>query len=86
MRQLTNPSALPVAESLYAYICALQGKKCLTGQMESGWRGTFEGEIEFLLENTGMMPAIRGLDFIHNDFDGCVRRARDWHEIGRAHV
>ena len=82
MRQLTNPSALPVAESLYAYICALQGKKCLTGQMESGWRGTFEGEIEFLLEKTGMMPAIRGLDFIHNDFDGCVRRARDWHARG----
>lgn len=82
MRQLTNPNALPVAVRLYEYICALQGKKCLTGQMESGWRGTFEGEIEFLLEKTGMMPAIRGLDFIHNDFDGCVHRARDWHARG----
>ncbi|MBE5811653.1 MAG: mannan endo-1,4-beta-mannosidase A and B [Clostridiales bacterium] len=82
MRQLTNPNALPVAVRLYEYICSLQGKKCLTGQMESGWCGTFEGEINYLLARTGTMPAIRGLDFINNDFQGCVQRARDWHARG----
>ena len=33
MRKLTNPNAIPVAVRLYDYICSLQGKKCLTGQM-----------------------------------------------------
>ena len=82
MRKLTNPNAIPVAVRLYDYICSLQGKKCLTGQMESGWCGTFEHEINYLLARTGTMPAIRGLDFINNDFQGCVQRARDWHARG----
>ena len=38
MRTLTNPNTTPVAQRLFAYICSLQGKNCLTGQMESGWR------------------------------------------------
>ena len=82
MRKLTNPNAIPAAVRLYEYICALQGKKCLTGQMESGWCGTYEHEINYLLSRTGTMPAIRGLDFINNDFQGCVQRARDWHARG----
>ena len=82
MRQLTNPNALPSAVRLYKYICSLQGKACLTGQMESGWCGTFEGEMNYLLARTGRLPAIRGLDFINNDFQGCVRRAQDWHARG----
>ena len=60
MRKLTNPNAIPAAVRLYEYICALQGKKCLTGQMESGWCGTYEHEINYLLSRTGTMPAIRG--------------------------
>ena len=82
MRQLTNPNALPVARRLYDYICSLQRKKCLTGQMESGWCGTFEHEMNFILARTGCLPAIRGLDFINNDFQGCVNRATDWHARG----
>ena len=82
MRKLTNPNAIPAAVRLYEYICALQGKKCMTGQMESGWCGTYEHEINYLLMKTGRMPAIRGLDFIDNDFGGVVRRAREWHARG----
>ena len=82
MRQLSNKKAIPAAVRLYEYLCALQGKGCLTGQMESGWCGTFEHEINYLLARTGRMPAIRGLDFINNDFQGCVRRAIDWHARG----
>ncbi len=82
MRKLVTPTPIPAAVRLYDYICSLQGRKCLTGQMESGWRGTYEGEMNYLLEKTGKLPAIRGLDFIHNDFDGVVRRALDWHQRG----
>ncbi len=82
MRTLTNPHATPEALRLFRYIQSLQGKRCLTGQMESGWRHTFEGEMGFIREKTGCLPAIRGLDFIHNDFDGVANRAIDWHNRG----
>ena len=82
MRSLTDKHAIPAAARLYEYICSLQGKKCLTGQMESSWCGTCEHEINYLLSRTGRMPAIRGLDFIDNDFLGVVRRAVDWHARG----
>ena len=82
MRKLTDPQAIPAAVRLYEYLCALQGKACLTGQMESSWCSTFENEINYILARTGRMPAIRGLDFIDNDFLGVVRRAVDWHARG----
>ena len=82
MRQLSNPHATPEAVHLYEYLCSLKGKACLTGQMESGWGATFEGEMNHLQEQTGCLPAIRGLDFIANDFDGVARRAIDWHARG----
>ena len=81
-RKLCNPQAIPAARRLYDYICSLQGKRCLTGQMESGWCGTTEHEINYLLTRTGRMPAIRALDFIDNDFQGVVRRSLDWHARG----
>ncbi len=81
-RQLTNPNATPAARRLYGYLCDLNGKGCLTGQMESTWCGTAEHEINYLLTRTGRMPAIRGLDFIDNDFAGVVRRSLDWHARG----
>ena len=81
-RALSNPQATSAARRLYAYLCDLQGKGCLTGQMESIWKGTPEYEMNYLLEKTGQLPAIRGLDFIANDFEGVVRRATDWHARG----
>ncbi len=82
MRCLTDKQAIPAAVRLYEYLCSLQGKRCLTGQMESSWCGTCEHEINYLLDRTGRMPAIRGLDFIDNDFLGVIRRAMDWHARG----
>ena len=81
-RALSNPQATPAARRLYNYLCDLQGKGCLTGQMESVWCGTPEHEMNYLLNRTGRLPAIRGLDFIDNDFAGVVRRAMDWHARG----
>ncbi len=82
MRTLTTPNPIPAALRLYAYLCRMQGHGCLTGQMESGWRNTFEGEMAHILAHTDRLPAIRGLDFIDNDFAGVIRRAVDWHARG----
>ena len=81
-RALSNPQATPAARRLYNYLCSLQGHGCLTGQMESVWCGTPEHEMNYLLMRTGRLPAIRGLDFIDNDFAGVVRRAMEWHARG----
>lgn len=76
-RILSTPRPMREAVRLYEYLCHLDGK-CLTGQMESHWCMTTEHEIHYLTTMTGRMPAIRGLDFIDNDFLGVVQRSIDW--------
>ena len=76
--RLSDPQAIAPAVKLYDYLCGMNGKRCLTGQMESQWCGTAEHEMNYLLMTTGRYPAIRGLDFIDNDFPGVIRRAREW--------
>ncbi len=79
---LSNPNADAGAKHLYEYLLSVYGKKTLTAQQESGWRGTFEGEIDYIKEKTGRLPAIRGLDFIDDHFDSVVARAKKWHSLG----
>ncbi len=79
---LSNPNADIGARRLYEYLLSVYGKKILTAQQESGWRGTFEWEINYIKEKTGKFPAIRGLDFIGDCFDSVVVRAEKWHSLG----
>lgn len=79
---LSNPNADPCAKRLYKYLLSVYGRKILTAQQESGWRGTFEGEIDYIKEKTGRLPAIRGLDFIDDHFDSVTARAKKWHSLG----
>lgn len=78
---LTNANASEEAKKLYEYLQSIYGKKCLTGQMESVWRHP-DLEMDYILEKTGKLPAIRGLDFISNDFDGVAARSIEWHKKG----
>ena len=82
--KLTNENASENAKALYAYICDVYGEHVLTGQQESTWMdgGNADYEMEYLMDKTGKLPAIRGLDFIDNDFDGCVSRAKEWYNKG----
>ncbi len=80
--EMSNPNASPEARAVYAYIRELWGKGCLTGQMESTWMGSPDYEMNYLLKHTGRLPAVRGLDFMHNDFQGVVDRAIEWWEKG----
>ena len=79
---LSNENAIENAQALYGYMQEIYGKYCLTGQMESTWMGSPDYEMNYLEENTGKLPAIRGMDFIHNDFQGVVDRAAEWWEKG----
>ncbi|MBQ7942639.1 MAG: hypothetical protein IJ326_01100 [Lachnospiraceae bacterium] len=80
--ELSNENAIDSARKVYQYLQDTYGKACITGQMESTWMGSPNYEMLYIEENTGKLPAIRGLDFMHNDFGGVVSRAKDWWEQG----
>ena len=80
--KLSNPNAIPAAQNVYAYIQSLHGNGCLTGQMESTWMSSPDYEMNIIQRHTGRLPAIRGLDFMHNDFQGVVDRSIAWWEMG----
>lgn len=80
--QLSNPNADNNAKKLYDYINDVYGTAIITGQQESTWMGSPDYEMDYIFEQTGKYPAIRGLDFMNNDFEGVVERSIEWHEKG----
>ncbi len=80
---LSNPDAIPEAVAVYDYLKDVwAGDNCITGQMESTWMGSPDYEMNYIYDCTDRYPAIRGLDFMHNDFAGVVKRAKEWWEKG----
>ena len=79
---LSNENAIENAERVYSYLKDVYKSSCLTGQMESTWMGSPDYEMNYIEKNTGKLPAIRGLDFMCNDFEGVVSRAEQWWEKG----
>jgi len=80
--ELSNENAIENAKIVYDYLQDVYGEVCLTGQMESTWMGTPDYELNYIERETGKLPAIRGLDFMHNDFAGVTKRAKEWWEKG----
>ncbi len=80
--ELSNEDASENAQILYDYLQETYGNACITGQMESTWMGTPDYEINYIEDKTGKVPAIRGLDFMHNDFLGVANRSIEWWEKG----
>lgn len=58
------------------------GTKIISAQQESTWMGSVDYEMDYLLKVTGKLPAMRGLDFMNNDFDGVAERAIEWDRKG----
>ncbi|MBQ7954661.1 MAG: hypothetical protein IJ282_02825 [Lachnospiraceae bacterium] len=80
--ELSNENSIENAQRVYDYLQDVYGTVCLTGQMESTWMGSPDYEMKFIEKNTGKLPAIRGLDFMHNDFQGVTNRSKEWWEKG----
>lgn len=81
-RSLSNPDASDEAKELYEYICSVYGEKILSGQQESTWMGSDQYEFDIIEKASGKYPAIRGLDYMNDDFDGVNKRAEQWHKDG----
>lgn len=79
---LSNKNADEVTKNVYAYICEVYGEQIISGQQESTWIDGSEYEMNYLQNATGKLPAMRGLDFMNDDFDGVVERAKDWWDKG----
>lgn len=80
--QLSNPNADVKTQKIYEYICENFGINILTCQQESTWMGSPDYEMNYIEETTGKLPAMRGLDFMNNDFNGVVERSIAWDEKG----
>ena len=79
---LCNPDADNNATALYNYIVSLQKTAVLSGQQESTWMGSCDYETDFIYEKTGKLPAIKGFDYMNDDFNGVNKRAAEWHKKG----
>lgn len=79
--QPVTPNAIPQVRNLLAFLYQEYGQHMLSGQMESTWmRGGADYELDYVESLTGVLPAIRGLDFI--EYDGVAQRAIEWWERG----
>ena len=81
---LSNPDATPEAKTLYdlLYYANEELGVTLSAQQESTWMGSDDYEFSYIYERTGKAPAIRGFDYMNDDFDGVNKRAVKWHKAG----
>ena len=80
--KLSNPNADETTQRVYAYICDAYGKNIISGQQESIWVDGPDYEINYLLDTTGRLPAMRGFDFMNDDFEGVIKRSEEWWNKG----
>ena len=80
--KLSNPNADETTIMVYDYLCENFEKTMLSCQQESTWMGSPDYEMNYILEKTGKLPAMRGLDYMNNDFNGVNERAIKWWNEG----
>ncbi|SFR64910.1 glycosyl hydrolase [Anaeromicropila populeti] len=80
--RILNPNISKEALQVYEYICGTYRNHIISGQQEDPREGCHDNEMEYIMEKTGKLPAIRGLDYIHNDFAGVNERAIKWWKEG----
>ena len=81
-KQLSNKNASAQTQALYSYLCDTYGNYVISGQQESTWMGSEDYEFNIIYNASGKYPALRGLDYMNDDFDGVNRRAKTWYEKG----
>ena len=68
--------------ALYRFIQESSGRRIIMAQQEFPVSGRHEQEMEYIERVTGKLPLMRGLDFIGDDYDGVVERAKRWNDCG----
>ena len=66
--KLSNPKASAQAQALYNFLCDTYGNNVISGQQESTWMGSENYEFDIIKRASGKYPALRGLDYMGDDF------------------
>ena len=82
VHKLSNPNATVSTQKVYDYLFEISGKNVLSAQQESTWKGTPDYEMLYIYGKTGKYPAMRGLDYMSDDFNGVNERALKWWNEG----
>ena len=80
--KLSNENADEITQRVYDYICDNFEKNILSCQQESTWKGTPDYEMNYIEKTTGKLPAMRGLDYMNDDYEGVNERAIEWWNDG----
>lgn len=80
--KLSNPNADENTVRIYEYIKSLEGAYTLSAQQESTWIDGADYEINYIFDASGKYPAMRGLDYMNDDFEGVNERALEWRNKG----
>ncbi len=78
IRDLSNPNATEKTKLVYDYLCSVTGQGIISGVEESVGAQNSNAEIQYIKKVSDKYPALRGFDFINDDFDGVVKRASFW--------
>ena len=79
---LSNKNANETTKNVYSFICQTYKNKIISAQQESLWVDGPDYEMNYISKVTGKLPAMRGLDFMNDDFDGVVERSVEWWNKG----
>lgn len=79
---LSNKNANAKTVKVYDYLKSTEGKYTLSAQQESTWMGSADYETDYIHDATGKYPAMRGLDYMNDDFEGVNQRALEWWNKG----
>ncbi len=77
-RDLSNPNATEKAQLIYDYLCSVTGNAVISGVQESPSAAGANDEINYIKRVSGKYPALRGFDYINDDFEGVNKRAEFW--------
>ncbi|MCR4924650.1 MAG: glycoside hydrolase family 26 protein [Clostridiales bacterium] len=80
--RLSNLNANQTTQKIYEYLFYLSGEHALSAQQESTWMDSSEYEMDYIFDKTGKYPAMRGLDYMNDDFQGVNERALKWWNNG----
>lgn len=79
-RKLATPNPSLEAQAVFRFLKDITGEKILSGQMAVPWG---IDELKYIQDVTGKMPAIRGIDLIHEkDNEKEIQNAIAWWKAG----
>lgn len=79
---LVNANSNEKTREVYSYLCSINGVSTLSAQQESTWMDSPDYEMNYINDNSGKYPAMRGLDYMNDDFAGVNERAIEWWQKG----